>query len=121
MVPFGTALKEIKMNNDEAIQVAFRALSDSTRRDIIMMLSEQDMTIGDVVKKFEITRAAVKKHLIILEQGNLISVHQQGRERINRLNPVALKTANDWLNHFSRFWDNKLSKLQQVIEQDTKD
>tara|TARA_R110000868_G_scaffold304934_2_gene566070 strand:- start:506 stop:895 length:390 start_codon:yes stop_codon:yes gene_type:complete len=108
------------MNND-AVQGAFRALADPTRREILLLLSEDDMTIGDVAKRFEITRAAVKKHLIILQEGRLISVQPRGRQRINRLEPLALKRVSDWLNYFNRFWDERLSALQQAIEHDTQD
>ncbi len=100
----------------QGIQGAFRALSDPTRRGILMFLSEQDMTIGEVSERFEITRAAVKKHLTILEQGKLISVHARGRERINHLEPRALKSVSDWLRYFDQYWDNRLAKLQDVIE-----
>ncbi|MBO6918458.1 MAG: winged helix-turn-helix transcriptional regulator [Rhizobiaceae bacterium] len=101
-------------------QGAFRALSDPTRRGILMLLSEQDMTIGDVSEHFDITRAAVKKHLNILEEGALISVHISGRERINKLEPLGLKSAVDWLNYFNQFWDEKLSALQQAVENELK-
>ena len=97
------------MNND-AVQGAFRALADPTRREILLLLSED-----------EITRAAVKKHLIILQEGRLISVQPRGRQRINRLEPLALKRVSDWLNYFNRFWDERLSALQQAIEHDTQD
>ncbi len=96
-------------------QGAFRALADPTRRQILMHLSHSDMAIGEVSQKFEITRGAVKKHLTILEEGHLISVHPRGRERINRLEPEGLKSASQWLEHFSRFWDEKLDKLQQAL------
>lgn len=97
-------------------QGAFRALSDPTRRGILMLLSERDMTIGDVSEHFDITRAAVKKHLNILQEGALISVRSSGRERINKLEPLGLKSAVDWLNYFNQFWDQKLSALQQAVE-----
>lgn len=97
-------------------QGAFRALSDPTRRGILMLLSERDMTIGDVSEHFDITRAAVKKHLNILQEGALISVRSSGRERINKLEPLGLKSAVDWLNYFNQFWDQKLSTLQQAVE-----
>lgn len=107
-----------KLSNSNLIETqgAFRALSDPTRRGILMLLSEQEMTIGDVSEHFDITRAAVKKHLNILEEGALISVHVSGRERINRLEPLGLKSAFDWLNYFNQFWDEKLSALQQAVE-----
>lgn len=98
------------------MQEVFRALSDTKRRDILMLLSQQDMTIGDVVDQFDITRAAVKKHLKILEEGNLISVHNRGRERVNRLEPNALQPATEWLTFFNQFWDSHLMQLKQTIE-----
>ena len=97
-------------------QGTFRALSDPTRRQILMHLSHSDLTIGEVSAQFEITRGAVKKHLTILEEGRLISVHPKGRERINRLEPQALKSVAEWLDYFSQFWDAKLSKLQRAVE-----
>ena len=94
----------------------FQALADPTRRQILKHLSERDMTIGDVADRFDITRAAVKKHLTILEEGRLISVRPRGRERINRLEPRGLKSAADWLGFFDRFWDHRLGDLKSAIE-----
>lgn len=100
----------------DPVQGAFRALADPTRRQILKHLSERDMTIGDVADRFDITRAAVKKHLTILEEGRLISVRPSGRERINRLEPQGLKSAADWLGFFDRFWDQRLGDLKSAIE-----
>ena len=79
-------------------QNSFKALADPTRRMILTHLSKGDMTIGEVTGHFDMTRAAVKKHLSILEEGRLISVHTRGRERINRLEPQGLKTVSEWLS-----------------------
>ena len=98
------------------IQGAFRALADPSRRAILKLLSENEMTIGEVAGHFDMTRGAVKKHLTILEEGKLISVHPKGRERLNRLEPMTLKSVADWLRYFSDFWDEKLVKLQAAVE-----
>ena len=98
------------------IHGAFRALADPTRRSILIFLSEKDMTISEVSDRFNITRAAVKKHLTVLEEGDLISVQTRGRERINHLEPHALKTVSDWLGYFSRFWNKRLAKLHEAVE-----
>ncbi len=97
-------------------QSVFRALSAPTRREILMHLSLRDMTIGEVSEKFDMTRAAVKKHLTILEEGKLISVTPQGRERINHLDPKGLQSVSDWVGYFSRFWDDRLADLEKAIE-----
>lgn len=100
----------------DPIQGAFRALADPTRRQILMRLAEGEMTIAEVSSRFDITRAAVKKHLVVLQQGRLIEVEARGRERINRLNPEGMRAAARWLRYFDRFWDDKLAKLKSAVE-----
>ena len=102
----------------EDTQGAFRALADPTRRQILTHLSTGDMTIGQVCDRFDVTRGAIKKHLTILQEGGLITVHPRGRERINRIRPMALKPVSDWLGYFDRFWDNRLADLKTAIEND---
>lgn len=98
-------------------QPVFRALADPTRRAIIGMLANGARPIGDIAAEFDMTRPAVAKHLAILKEGGVISVEQKGRERINTLNPRALRTAADWLNHFDSFWDDRLAKLKAAVEE----
>ena len=101
------------------IQNSFKALADPTRRSILVHLSNKDMTIGEVAKHFDMTRAAIKKHLNVLENGNLITVQSNGRERINKLEANGLKTVTEWINYFDRFWDQRLDSLKQAIENET--
>ena len=97
-------------------QNAFRALADPTRRDIVQMLASQDMTIGQLTERFDMTRAAVKKHLTVLSDGGLITVEARGRERINKLEPKGMAPVLDWLSFFDQFWDDRLAKLKKAIE-----
>lgn len=101
-------------------QGVFRALADPTRRQILKHLSANDMTIAEVSSHFAMTRGAVKKHLTILEEGQLISVYANGRERINRLEPSGIKSATNWLNYFNQFWDENLSSLELAINSEQK-
>ncbi len=100
------------------LQGAFRALSDPSRRQILLHLSRREMTIGEVAAHFQMTRAAVKKHLTVLEEGRLISVHVRGRERVNRIEPAGLAPVADWLAYFDRFWDQRLDALKDAVETD---
>ena len=101
-------------------QPLFRALADPTRRNILLMLRGSDMTIAQVAENFDMTRAAVKKHLTVLSDGGLITVRAKGRERYNTLNPNALAPIRDWLSFFDGFWDARLDDLKSAIEKDTK-
>ncbi len=105
------------MTNTE--QMGFRALADPTRRDILQLLAQSDMTIAEVADNFQMTRGAVKKHLTILEEGDLISVRVSGRSRMNTLNTDGIKRVFDWFSYFDSFWDDRLSKLKTEIEKDT--
>ncbi len=105
---------------DPKIQNAFRALADPTRRDIVQMLAAKDMTIAQLTECFDMTRAAVKKHLTVLSDGGLITVEAKGRERINRLEPKGMAPVLDWLSYFDRFWDDRLSNLKEAIERNKK-
>ncbi len=103
-----------------ADQLAFRALSDPTRRNILKMLAAQDMTIADVSGHFDMTRAAVKKHLTVLSDGGLITVKTRGRERINSINPQGFAPVLNWFEYFDSFWNDRLDSLKTAIEKDMK-
>ena len=94
-------------------------MSDPTRREILRKLCEEDLTITEVVEKFELTRTAVRKHLTILEEGQLITVTPRGKERITQLNPMGLKNTMEWFNYFDHYWDSALSSLKSAAEADS--
>lgn len=99
-------------------QMGFRALADPTRRNILQLLAHQSLTIAEVADNFDMTRAAVKKHLTILHEGNLISVQVEGRTRRNALNPQGLQQILSWFDFFDAFWDTRLETLKSAIEKD---
>lgn len=99
----------------------FRALADPTRREILSLLTGGEMTIAQLTGHFDMTRAAVKKHLTILQDGGLITSRISGRERFNALRPGGMRPAVDWLTHFDAFWDDKLAALQSAIAQQETD
>lgn len=99
-------------------QMGFRALADPTRRDILQLLAKNDLTIAEVADNFQMTRAAVKKHLTILNEGELISVRTSGRSRLNSLNTDGMKRVFDWFSYFDAFWDERLNSLKNQIEKD---
>lgn len=99
-------------------QSIFRALADPTRREILLLLRDRDMTIAEVAAKFEMTRAAVRKHLTVLTESGLITIRAVGRERFNSLEPQGMAPIHDWLKYFDSFWDKNLSALKSAIEKD---
>ena len=100
----------------DSLQPVFRALSDPTRRQILADLDQSEWTVADVAARHAMTRVAVRKHLTVLEQGGLIDIRPEGRERRITLRPARLKAAHDWLGEFSRFWDDRLAALKTAVE-----
>jgi len=99
-------------------QPVFRAIADPTRREILGLLANRDLSVGEVASEFDMTRPAVAKHLGILREADLIIVRSEGRRNVNCLKPEALKTVADWVAYFDRFWDEKLAKLKHAVETD---
>ncbi|MCG6903841.1 MAG: metalloregulator ArsR/SmtB family transcription factor [Rhodobacter sp.] len=99
-------------------QAAFRALADPTRRGILQLLTKSDLTIAQISAAFPMTRAAVRKHLAILEDGQLIRVIPRGRERVSRLNNKGLQPVLDFMSELDAAWDARLNTLKSAIEKD---
>jgi DNA-binding transcriptional ArsR family regulator len=95
----------------------FQAISDPVRREIILLLSENKLTLNGVSENFNISRPAISKHVRILEECGLVTINQQGRERYCVVNPEPLNEVYDWLSYFDKFWDKKLNSLKKLMEE----
>jgi DNA-binding transcriptional ArsR family regulator len=94
----------------------FHALSDPTRRSILRAVSTSERTVGEIAKPYRVSLAAVSKHLKVLETADLITREKRGSFQIVRLNAQALKTAEEWLSYYEKFWNRRLDALQNLFE-----
>jgi DNA-binding transcriptional ArsR family regulator len=108
------------MANAETLDLIFHALSDSTRRTILRVLSKKEKTVGQIAKPFEMSLAAVSKHLKVLEAANLIRREKRGSFYHIQLNPEALMSADEWLNYYQQFWDIRLESMKNFLEKENK-
>ncbi len=97
----------------------FYALSDPTRRQILKMLHDGVHTIGALSEPFEISLAAISKHVKILENANLLNRKKLGRIHECSLNPEALKTAEECIQFYTHFWNDRLDNLANQLENKT--
>lgn len=95
----------------------FHALSDSTRRAILRNLSKKERTVSEVAKPFEMSLAAISKHISVLEEARLIERRKQGSFYFVKLNSLGLKTAEEWLSYYKHFWSERLDALQALLEE----
>ncbi|MHC0038219.1 ArsR/SmtB family transcription factor [Pseudoneobacillus sp. C159] len=94
----------------------FQAIADPTRREVIRLLSEEEMPISAITSHFPMSRTAIAKHLQILSQAEIVCGRKVGREKRYRLQPESLLELKHWLSYYEQFWNNKLTKLKYVIE-----
>ncbi len=99
----------------------FAALSDPTRRAILSMLLEDDMAVSDVADPFEMSLAAISKHLTILANAGLITQEKRGRVKWCKLDPDALKGASVWMQGFGQFDPVNLDAFEAFLKAELPD
>src|SRR5262252_4108559 len=100
---------------DDAV---FRALADASRRSLLDRLHARNgQTLGELCEGLDMTRQAVTKHLVILEEANLVTTYKHGREKLHYLNPVPIHQIGErWIRKFERGKLAALSELKRQLE-----
>lgn len=98
-----------------ALDTVFAALADPTRRAILAMLLEDDMAVTDVADPFEMSLAAISKHLGVLTAAGLISQEKRGRVKWCKLEPDALREASVWMQGFGQFEAVNLDAFERFL------
>ena len=104
------------MSSLEAKHDPFQGISDPTRRKILQLLSNNEMSIASITNHFTISRNAVNKHLKILLSAGLVHKEKSGRETLFMIEPNPLLEIKDWLSFFDKYWDEKLLNLKNFVE-----
>ncbi|XHY14673.1 hypothetical protein NeNHUV3_19620 [Nereida sp. NH-UV-3] len=103
------------IHNMTDLDATFAALADPTRRAILSMLLEDDMAVTDVAEPFDMSLAAISKHLIILQKAGLISQEKRGRVKWCKLEPDALRGASTWMQSFGQFEPVNLDAFEAFL------
>jgi DNA-binding transcriptional ArsR family regulator len=98
----------------------FQVVADPSRRQMLMMLSKDSMTINSLAENFDMSRPAVSKHIKILYTAGFISIKDIGRERYCTLKQDGFNKLQDFINYFDKFWTNKLQKLHDILNNKSK-
>ncbi|AUH34601.1 ArsR/SmtB family transcription factor [Paracoccus tegillarcae] len=96
----------------------FHALSDPTRRAVLTQLARGRASVNALAEGHEMALPSFLKHLKVLEGAGLILSEKQGRRRICRLNPQALRPAEDWLAQQRQEWEGRTDRLAAFVEKE---
>lgn len=97
-------------------QAIFRAIADPTRREILNLLRERPLAVGEIASNFRTSRPAVSKHLRLLKSAGLITVHERGTANVCELNARPLRAVNEWLGDYRAYWNETLRGLKKYLE-----
>jgi DNA-binding transcriptional ArsR family regulator len=103
-------------DSQNRLDEVFQALSHGTRREIVNLLSARPLKIGELVPRFDMSFAAVSKHVKILENAGIVEREINGRTHTCRLNAEALNEAYAWLGGYEKFWTMRLDALKTILE-----
>jgi DNA-binding transcriptional ArsR family regulator len=95
----------------------FQALSDQTRRAMLVQLARSERTISELAAPFDMSLAAASKHVKSLERAGLVQRRIAGRSHFCRLNPVPLAEAQAFLRFYEQYWSTRLDALAELFGQ----
>ncbi len=102
-------------HSSRRLNQVFAALADPTRRKMLRSLAARERTVGELAAPFKMSLAAASKHIRYLERAGLVRRTVSGRSHYCRLNPRPLNEAYEWLDFYSRFWNERLDALEVLL------
>ena len=94
----------------------FGSLADTTRRDILRRVAGHELSVGEIASSYDISLAAVSKHLIVLEHARLVTKRREGKLQVVGLSPATLTDAAKHLERYRDIWESRLDRLEKYLE-----
>lgn len=104
--------------SEQDVNRLFRALADATRRDIVRRTLVEDVSVSQLADAYEMSFAAVQKHVAVLEDAKLVTKEARGRERMVRGNLERIRQAQRLLDHFEEVWRSRIDRLDILLAED---
>jgi DNA-binding transcriptional ArsR family regulator len=103
---------------DAPLDRTFAALSDATRRALVMRLAQEPgVSVSELAAPFAMSLPAIMKHLDVLSDAGLVARTKMGRTVACRLDATPMREAFEWLNRYEQFWSERLSSLASFLEE----
>ena len=101
----------------DPLSTTFAALADPTRRAILARLTLGETSVSELAEPFDMSLPAVSKHLKVLERARLITRGREAQWRPCRIEPEALKSVDEWLESYRRFWEERFDRLEDYLRE----
>jgi DNA-binding transcriptional ArsR family regulator len=97
------------------MEAVLKAIAEPRRREILRLVTDDELTAGEIAARFDVTRPAISQHLTILRNAGLLEERREGTRRLYRVRPEAFGEVRAYLESF---WDEGLLALKNVVESD---
>jgi DNA-binding transcriptional ArsR family regulator len=101
----------------DRLSSTFAALADPTRRAILARLATGEASVTELAEPFEMSMPAISKHLKVLERAGLVARGRAAQWRPRRLEAAPLKDVARWIEHYRRFWEESLDRLDDYLRE----
>jgi DNA-binding transcriptional ArsR family regulator len=108
-----------QLSDQEADRV-FHAMADTTRRDILVRVSEAEQSVSALARRYEMSFAAVQKHVAVLERAELVRKERRGREQIVHADIATLRRATRLLDAYEQLWTERAAQISDLLAADDK-
>jgi len=106
--------------SDSQVDAMFRALADATRRDIVTRVFSEGVSVSQLARKYEMSFAAVQKHVAILHTAGLVTKERHGREQIVRGNLHTIQRAQELLARLENVWTQRVLRMEAVLHEESR-
>ena len=93
----------------------FAALADATRRDIVMRVLAEESSVSGLARRYDMSFAAVQKHVAVLERARLVTKERRGREQVVRGDVDTVRAAGRLLAHLEELWRDRLGRFEDLL------
>lgn len=102
------------------LNLIFGSLADATRRDILRRASKRELSIRELAEDYDMSYAAIAKHLSVLEKAKLILKQRRGKEQVVSLSKPAFVNATDYLKNYEKVWNDRFNSLEKFLSSSPK-
>jgi DNA-binding transcriptional ArsR family regulator len=109
----------VSVNDEDRADALFHALADRTRRDIMRRVLAGEHSVSALATKYEMSFAAVQKHVVVLEKAGLITKRRSGREQLASGDVAAVRSVGSLLSELEQVWRGHIARIDELISADS--
>ncbi|WP_024288000.1 helix-turn-helix transcriptional regulator [Cellulomonas sp. KRMCY2] len=109
----------VEQRDQAEVDRIFAALADATRRDVVMRVLERESSVSALARRYDMSFAAVQKHVAVLERARLVTKERRGREQIVRGEVATVRAAVRLLEEYEEIWRGRIGRIEEILAEPT--